>query len=91
MKRFLLFFVALYTLCFSAFSQATAYDAVATAYVTTTISQDVVFNSTMQAGGTFTFSVLAHNGGGRAGQADTANVKILYKHRNVSIYSKHKL
>ena len=78
MKRFLLFFVALYTLCFSAFSQATAYDAVATAYVTTTISQDVVFNSTMQAGGTFTFSVLAHNGGGRAGQADTANVKIQF-------------
>jgi hypothetical protein len=52
------------------------YNAIATAYVTTTISQNVVFNSTMQAGGTFTFSVLAHNGGGRAGQSDTANVKI---------------
>ena len=54
------------------------YDSIATAYVTTTISQDVVFNSTMQQGGTFTLSVLAHNGGGRAGQSDTANVKIQF-------------
>jgi len=52
------------------------YNSIATAYVTTTISQYVVFDSTMQGGGTFTFSVLAHNGGGRAGQSDTANVKI---------------
>ena len=75
MKRFLLLFSFLMTLCFSAYSQ-TYYNAIATAYVTTTISQHVVFNSTMQQGGTFTFSVLAHNGGGRAGQSDTANVKI---------------
>lgn len=54
----------------------TNFNAIATAYVTTTISQHVVFNSTMQQGGTFTLSVLAHNGGGRAGQSDTANVKI---------------
>ena len=52
------------------------YNSIATAYVTTTISQNVVFNSAMQQGGTFTLSVLAHNGGGRAGQSDTANVKI---------------
>ena len=52
------------------------YNSIATAYVTTTISQFVVFDSTMQQGGTFDFSVLAHNGGGRAGQSDTANVKI---------------
>jgi len=52
------------------------YNSIATAYVTTTISQFVVFDSTMQSGGTFNFSVLAHNGGGRAGQSDTANVKI---------------
>ncbi len=65
----------LLALCFSSQAQ-TGYNAIATAYVTTTISQHVVFNSTMQAGGTFTFSVLAHNGGGRAGQSDTANVKI---------------
>ena len=75
MKRFLLIFSFLITFCLTAHSQ-TYYNAIATAYVTTTISQNVVFNSTMQQGGTFTFSVLAHNGGGRAGQSDTANVKI---------------
>lgn len=74
-KRILQFFFVL-TTCVSAYSQAVEYNAIATAYVTTTISQNVVFNSTMKAGGTFTFSVLAHNGGGRAGQSDTANVKI---------------
>ena len=72
MKKILL---ALMFLCSNAFAQ-TYYNAIATAYVTTTISQHVVFNSTMQQGGTFTMSVLAHNGGGRAGQSDTANVKI---------------
>lgn len=75
MKRILQFLFAL-TVCISAHSQAVEYNAIATAYVTTTISQNVVFNSTMQQGGTFSFSVLAHNGGGRAGQSDTANVKI---------------
>ena len=74
-KRILQFFFML-SICISAYSQAVEYNAIATAYVTTTISQNVVFNSAMQAGGTFTFSVLAHNGGGRAGQSDTANVKI---------------
>jgi len=64
-------------LCSNAFGQ-TYYNAIATAYVTTTISQQVVFDSNMQQGGTFTFSVLAHNGGGRAGQSDTANVKIQF-------------
>lgn len=79
MKRFLLIFSFLITSCLSTYSQdsqAVTYNAIATAYVTTTISQNVVFDSTMQQGGTFTFSVLAHNGGGRAGQSDTANVKI---------------
>jgi hypothetical protein len=70
-------FLMLLLLCSSVFAQPT-YNAIATAYVTTTISQDVVFNSTMQQGGTFNFSVLAHNGGGRAGQSDTANVKIQF-------------
>jgi fibronectin-binding autotransporter adhesin len=60
----------------SASAQQGIYNSIATAYVTTTISQFVVFDSTMQQGGTFDFSVLAHNGGGRAGQSDTANVKI---------------
>ena len=64
------------------------YNSIATAYVTTTISQDVVFNSTMQQGGTFTLSVLAHNGGGRANQSDTANVKIqFYTAGNVLVTS----
>lgn len=75
-KRLLQFLFAL-SFCISASGQAVEmYNSIATAYVTTTISQNVVFNSTMQQGGTFTFSVLAHNGGGRAGQSDTANVKI---------------
>lgn len=72
MKKILL---ALIFLCSNAFAQ-TYYNAIATAYVTTTISQNVVFDSTMKQGGTFTLSVLAHNGGGRAGESDTANVRI---------------
>jgi hypothetical protein len=78
MKRFLLIFSFLVTLCLSAQSEAVNYNAIATAYVTTTISQNVVFNDTMKAGGTFTFSVLAHNGGGRPNESDTANVRIQF-------------
>jgi hypothetical protein len=70
-------FLALLLLCSSVVAQPT-YNAIATAYVTTTISQNVVFNSAMQQGGTFTFSALAHNGGGRPGEADTANVRIQF-------------
>ena len=84
-RLFRLFFI-LTTLCGTAFAQ-TSYNAIATAYVTTTISQDVVFNSTMQQGGTFTFSVLAHNGGGRAGQSDTANVKIQFFNSSGTVVS----
>ena len=62
----------------SGVSAQTNYNSIATAYVTTTISQNVVFNSAMQAGGTFTFSALAHNGGGRPNEADTANVRIQF-------------
>ena len=76
-KRFLQFLLFL-TVCISAHSQAVTYNAIATAYVTTTISQNVVFNDAMRQGGTFTMSVLAHNGGGRAGQSDTANVRIQF-------------
>jgi hypothetical protein len=75
MIRKILFVLLL--MCSSTFAQTT-YNAIATAYVTTTISQDVVFNDTMRQGGTFTMSVLAHNGGGRAGQSDTANVRIQF-------------
>ena len=75
MKKVLMALSLWFFMCMSAYSQ-TGYNAIATAYVTTTISQYVVFDSNMQQGGTFTLSVLAHNGGGRAGQSDTANVKI---------------
>ena len=74
MKRI---FLTLLLVCSSAFGQE-MYNSIATAYVTTTISQNVVFNNTMKQGGTFVFSVLAHNGGGRAGESDTANVKIQF-------------
>lgn len=67
--------------CSTLFAQ-TNYNSIATAYVTTTISQSVVFDNTMRAGGTFTFSVLAHNGGGRTGQSDTANVMITFYDAN---------
>ena len=76
MKRILAIALLLIGTVHSAYSQT--YNAIATAYVTTTISQKVVFDANMQAGGTFTLSVLAHNGGGRAGQSDTANVKIQF-------------
>ncbi len=80
MKKFIWIWLVLLTfvslLLGSKAHAQTGYNAIATAYVTTTISQSVVFDSTMQQGGTFTMSVLAHNGGGRAGQSDTANVKI---------------
>ena len=69
-------------------ANAVDYNSIATAYVTTTVSQIVVFDSTMQQGGTFEFSVLAHNGGGRTGQSDTANVKIeFYTSGNVLVTS----
>jgi hypothetical protein len=76
MIKRLLQFVLMLGVCIGAHAQS--YNAIATAYVVTTISQNVVFDSNMQAGGTFTFSVLAHNGGGRAGQSDTANVRIQF-------------
>ena len=78
MIKRILQFLMLVTVCISAQSQAVNYNAVATAYVTTTISQNVVFNDTMRAGGNFTFSVLAHNGGGRPNENDTANVRIQF-------------
>ena len=77
MMNRLLKFLLLLLVCLNAHAQ-TNYNSIATAYVTTTISQNVVFNSAMQQGGTFTFSALAHNGGGRPGEADTANVKIQF-------------
>jgi hypothetical protein len=76
MKRILHFL--LFLLVSASAHAQTGYNAIATAYVTTTISQNVVFNDALRQGGTYTFSVLAHNGGGRAGQSDTANVRIQF-------------
>ena len=77
MKRILQFLFML-TVCLSAYSQGATFNMVETSYVTTTISQTVVFSDTMRSGGTLTFSVQAHNGGGNANTNDTANVKILF-------------
>lgn len=85
-KRILQFLFAV-SFCISANSQALTYNIIATAYVTTTISQNVVFDNTMKAGGTFTFSALAHNGGGISAP-DTANVRIqFYKSDNSLVTS----
>lgn len=43
-----------------------------------TISQDIVFDSNMQAGGTFDFTVNVHGGGGRPLQHDTGNIKLQF-------------
>ena len=86
-KRIISAVVALFAFASVANAQD-IYNSVATAYLTTTISQVVVFDSNMQNGGTFDFSVLAHNGGGRAGQSDTANVKIeFYNASNSLLFS----
>ena len=75
-------------MCYSAYSQSTTFNMVETSYVTSTISQTVVFSSAMQSGGTLTFSVQAHNGGGNANTNDTANVKILfYNSSNTLLYT----
>jgi len=90
MKRILYSILAFFAIMSTAFAQSTNFNEIATAYLQTTISQTVVFNSTMQAGGSFNFSVLAHNGGGRAGQSDTANVKIeFYSASNSLLYTQN--
>lgn len=65
MKKLLVLFSLLF--CFSSYSQDTsaANNAIKMAYNFTTVSQTVVFNSTMQAGGTLTLSAAAMDGGGR--------------------------
>lgn len=79
-----LLFIFLMTLLFScsqvvAFESSSDYNTANMAYPSnTTISQVIVFNSTMQAGGTIQFDVLTRNGGGRTANPDTANIKIEY-------------
>ena len=73
--------------CLSGYAQS-AYDMIATAYVTTTLSQIVVLNSAEQSAGNFTFSIQAHNGGGRPNQPDTASVKLqFYSSSNALLYT----
>lgn len=54
------------------------YDKVETSYTQTTISQDVVFNSTMQAGGTLIFTVNATSGGGHTGASEPVSLSLVF-------------
>jgi hypothetical protein len=90
MKRLLAAALLLIGTVTTAWSQAAPapYDMIATAYVTTTISQIVVLDSAQQAAGNLTFSIQAHNGGGRPGQADTAKVQLqFYNSSNSLLYT----
>ena len=63
----------------NAFESGTDYNSANMSYTAnSTISQIVVFDGTMQAGGTLTFSVEAHAGGGRNLQHDTGQLKLEY-------------
>ena len=60
-----------------AFDSGSNYNTINMSYqANSTVTQNIVFNSAMQAGGTFDFSVNAHSGGGRPLQHDTGNVKL---------------
>lgn len=65
-----------FLLLFSLTAQA-APNAIRMAYNFTTVSQTVVFNSAMQAGGTFTLSTQAMDGGGRA-PGDPFTIKMVF-------------
>lgn len=63
----------------NAFESGTDYNSANMSYTAnSTISQNVVFDSAMQAGGTLTFSVEAHAGGGRNLQHDTGQLTLEY-------------
>jgi hypothetical protein len=66
----------LFLLLFSLVAEA-APNAIRMAYNFTTVSQTVVFNSAMQAGGTFTLSTQAMDGGGRA-PGDPFTIKMVF-------------
>lgn len=70
--------MALYaSVAFAQFNSGSNYNTANMSYqANSTISQNIVFDSAMQAGGTFDFSVNAHAGGGRPLQHDTANVML---------------
>ena len=76
MKK-LLIILSLFT-CISVHSQdVEANNAIKMGYNFVTVSQTVVFNSTMQAGGTFTLSTQAMDGGGRA-PGDPFTIKMVF-------------
>ena len=63
----------------NAFESGTDYNSANMSYTAnSTISQNIVFDSAMQSGGTLTFSVEAHAGGGRPLQHDTGQIKLEY-------------
>jgi hypothetical protein len=73
-----LFAAFLLALCLSVHSQdVEANNAIKMGYNFVTVSQTVVFNSTMQAGGTFTLSTQAMDGGGRA-PGDPFTIKMVF-------------
>lgn len=79
-------------MCFNsvnAFESGTDYNSANMSYMAnSTISQIVVFDSTMQNGGTLTFTVEAHAGGGRNLQHDTGQLKLeFYNSSNTLIGS----
>jgi hypothetical protein len=72
MKRLFIFLSLLFSL-----TALAAPNAIRMAYNFTTVSQTVVFNSAMQAGGTFTLSTQAMDGGGRA-PGDPFTIKMVF-------------
>lgn len=63
----------------NAFESGTDYNSANMSYTAnSTISQIIVLDSAMQSGGTITFSVEAHAGGGRNLQHDTGQLKLEY-------------
>jgi hypothetical protein len=64
-------------MAYAQFNSGSNYNTVNMSYqANSTLSQNIVFDSNMQAGGTFDLSVNAHAGGGRNLQHDTGNLKL---------------
>ena len=80
-----LFGLFLLLLCFSSHSQAVD-NAIKMGYNFVTVSQDVVFDNTMRAGGTLTFSALAADGGGR-NPGDPFTMKLVFYNSSNQIIS----
>lgn len=77
LRKLFVAFVMLMCSISSAFESGTDYNSANMSYTeNSTISQIVVFDSSMQSGGTLTFSVEAHAGGGRPLQHDTGQLNL---------------